>query len=112
MAGVPVLCSDACGSAVAVRASGMGGVFPAGDVRALQVLLKQVIDRGPINVEQRACLSKWAGCFASGAGADYLEDILAAVYSGTAIPMAPWQAPMLSDRKHRLALPGAGQIKT
>ncbi len=95
MAGVPAICSDACGSAAAVRASLVGGVFPAGDVEALGRLLRQVVLAGPLNSSERARLKTWGRVLSGDAGARYLRAILSAVYDGQERPDVPWEAPIL-----------------
>lgn len=92
MAGVPAICSDACGSSEAVKASGVGGVFPKGDVRALQNFLKQAMDKGPPTADERKRLAQWARCFGPEAGAAYITGILASVYEMGPRPNPPWQS--------------------
>ncbi len=92
MVGVPAICSDACGAAGVVRASGVGGVFPKGDVLALRAQLRRVFTQQPPGIEQRQALASWAHCLGSVAGARYLAAILDAVYHGAARPLPPWQA--------------------
>lgn len=93
MAGIPVICSDACGAAEAVRASGAGGVFPAGDHAALTSLLAQRIVQGRQPPASREALAAWARCLGAEAGADYLVRILAHAEEGAPRPHAPWQSP-------------------
>ena len=33
--GIPVICSDTCGSSVIVKASGFGGIFPSNNQKVL-----------------------------------------------------------------------------
>ena len=92
MAGTPAICSDACGAAGIAQASGVGGVFPAGNVEALAALLRQVIARGRQTPEGRATLANWACCLDATAGAKYLEEILLhkTDMTATARPALPW----------------------
>lgn len=92
MAGTPAICSDACGAAGAVRASGVGGVFATGDVAALTRLLARVIAQGAPSPEQRSRLAAWARCLGAEAGARYLDTILAHATSPETSPrpIAPW----------------------
>lgn len=90
MAGVPAICSDACGSAVAVLSSGEGGVFPSGNAAALSALLQQCVENGRPNAALRASLSRWASCLSGIAGATYLREVIGAVYEGRERPSAPW----------------------
>lgn len=92
MAGVPAICSDACGSAAAVHASGMGGVFPSRDLGALRFLLAQSMGAGPVDAACRTRLAEWACCLSSNAGAHYLDALMASVYMGQTRPPAPWDS--------------------
>lgn len=92
MAGVPALCSDACGAVTAVRASGVGGVFPKGDVAALRALLEQAFARGRPSQEARRRLSAWAQCLGAEAGAQYLRSIIDSIDCGGSKPTAPWES--------------------
>jgi glycosyltransferase involved in cell wall biosynthesis len=76
MAGTPVVCSDSCGAAGVVRASGRGGVFVSDTVESLVHELKQAIGLGQITENRRNELASWARCLDSDAGADYLLRIL------------------------------------
>ncbi len=90
MAGTPAICSDACGSAVAVGASGFGGIFPRGNLLALRELLSKQIDAGRISTEKRRKISDWAECLGSEAGARYLSNVINSIYNGTSRPRTPW----------------------
>jgi glycosyltransferase involved in cell wall biosynthesis len=90
MMGTPAICSDRCGVAVAVCASGAGGVFRAGDVDALTALLATAIAKGRQTYAQRAALAKWARCLGATAGASYLNAILCHNPAG-ARPLPPWE---------------------
>ena len=76
MVGTPVICSDSCGSADVVRASGFGGVFPASNVKELTILLNSMILKGPINILARERLSRWSSFLGARQGAKYLMSIL------------------------------------
>jgi glycosyltransferase involved in cell wall biosynthesis len=90
MAGVPVICSDACGSAGVVRVSSVGGVFPSGDVAGLRAQLRRLFEDPP-GVERRQSLARWSQCLGSEAGASYLMAILNTVYHGADRPLPPWE---------------------
>jgi glycosyltransferase involved in cell wall biosynthesis len=90
MVGTPAICSDACGSAGVVRASGIGGVFEAGDIRALTAQLRQMLDRGALTVDERSRLATWARALGASAGARYLSEILAYREGLGDRPQAPW----------------------
>ncbi len=98
MAGTPVICSDRCGAAGVVRASGCGGVFPSGNVAALAALLRRTMDSVPWTAERRAALSRWAQCLGAEAGAVYLMSVLAHARGGGPPPVPPWEACPLRPR--------------
>lgn len=91
MAGTPAICSDACGAAEAVLASGVGGVFPSGDRDALMALLVERIKLGPQQPAARTALARWGRSLGADAGARYLLDILAHHGEGAVRPMPPWR---------------------
>lgn len=91
ISGVPAICSDACGAAEAVVASGVGGVFPRGNVDALSGLLYQMVTNGPPSPERRTSISNWANSFCGDAGAKYLLDIIGSRYSDKPRPPPPWR---------------------
>ena len=90
MAGTPAICSDRCGAAGVVQASGRGGVFPAGDIEAMAALLRRRIDEGRPTVAGRASLARWARCLGAEAGADYLAAILRHTEAEGRTPPPPW----------------------
>lgn len=93
MAGVPAICSDACGSVAAIRASGVGGVFKTGSVQSLTQAIHSMLDAGPLPAADRAALAQWATCLSSAEGAQYLESISRYIYEGGSRPGPPWLAP-------------------
>ena len=83
--GVPAICSDRCGSAAAVRASGTGGISRWNDPAGLAVLLRQQVGRGPVTQSDRIALRQWAAAnLSASAGAERLEAILAGGVSADA----------------------------
>jgi len=90
MAGTPVICSEACGAAEVVQASGVGGVFPRNSGDELRVNLRRAIEFGPLNMEGRLRLASWASALGAEAGARYLLNILDCAASGGSRPMPPW----------------------
>lgn len=76
MVGTPVICSDACGVAGVVRASGVGGVFPVNNSAALHTLLDAQLTKGIVDYAARSSLKEWASCIGADAGAKYLQKIL------------------------------------
>lgn len=99
MVGTPAICSDACGAAGVVRASGCGGVFEKGDIAGLSVLLHHMIIQGRQTSDSRRKLAAWARCLGTHAGARYLDAILThqASIDATARPHAPWELKIESD---------------
>lgn len=91
MVGTPVVCSDACGVAGAVRASGTGGVFPVNDRALLRQLLADQLAHGSVSGPARSHLADWAIALGAAAGAVYLENILLSAVAGHDVhPDAPW----------------------
>ena len=90
MVGTPVVCSDACGASIAVRASGVGSVFPANHRPALRAALAEQIQSGKWSEHKRAQLSAWAACLNAGSGAEYLQKILNYDQLSSERPSAPW----------------------
>lgn len=90
IAGTPAICSDACGVADVVRASGKGGVFPAGDRDALEALLYQVIKAGSPSEVARQELAAWSAALTGDAGAAYLLKLLGGVELHDQPPSPPW----------------------
>jgi len=101
MLGTPAISSDRCGSAVAVRASGVGGVFPMGNIEVLSQLLETALTRGPVTSSERCVLAEWAKCLGAVQGADYLERILLAHAQNKPLPHAPWVVLPPFHRKFR-----------
>jgi hypothetical protein len=94
MVGTPVICSDACGVAGVVRASGTGGVFTVNDRAAFQKLLGAQCAKGIVDADARTSLKEWASCLGAGAGADYLIKILTSANDQPGRKAtAPWITP-------------------
>jgi hypothetical protein len=92
MVGTPAVCSDACGAAEVVFASGVGGVFPSGDRGALGGMLGDMVKRGRLSAGQRRELANWAQALGATAGAKYLLSILDHVNGEGARPSPPWRS--------------------
>lgn len=90
MLGTPAICSDACGSAGVVRASGVGGVFPNGDMDALTELLRSAMRGGRIDADRRESLSLWGRSLGAEAGASYLVEIFLHFELKLSRPSPPW----------------------
>lgn len=92
MVGTPAICSERCGAAGAVRASGSGGVFRSGDAEDLGRLLRREIAKGRQTPSRRAALADWAACLGGPAGARYLDAILRhARIRDEERPRPPWE---------------------
>lgn len=92
MVGTQAICSDACGAADVVVASGRGGVFRKGDRSGLAEELERVLTMGVVKDADRLSLAKWAGCLGAKAGARYLLDILDYDSGSGEKPVPPWDA--------------------
>jgi glycosyltransferase involved in cell wall biosynthesis len=90
MVGTPVVCSDRCGSAGVVRASGNGGVFRSGDLDALVCELRRAMSQGRLSVEERLRLAEWGQCLGARAGASYLRRVLDHADGCLERPAPPW----------------------
>ncbi len=91
MVGTPVICSDACGSAGVVTASGTGGVFSNRDRDALEQCLRQALTAGRVSHQVRTKLALWAQALGTEQGADYMLNLLQSVERGSPRPLPPWQ---------------------
>lgn len=90
----PVVCSDACGAADAVRTTKAGTVVEAGSVDALGKALMSWMSRGRTRPEYRRELQKWAAQrLGPDVGARYLLDIIGYVrkQGDGCRPVAPWR---------------------
>lgn len=103
MVGTPVICSDACGAAGVVQASGFGGVFPRDCGDELQARLEEQLQSGPIDMADRMRLASWATALGAEAGARYLINILDCAANGGSRPMPPWQNGDLKYERHSRA---------
>lgn len=92
MTGTPVVCSDACGAAGVVMASGFGGTFPRDQGEVLRSRLEKLLADGPISMDQRIKLATWATCLGAEAGARYLIELLDYEIRGGKHPLAPWES--------------------
>jgi len=90
MTGTPAICSDACGAAEVVRASGVGGVFRSGDLMSLVQALDAALAAGKPQEQDRLALANWARCLGASAGAEYLRAILQHPQGASLRPASPW----------------------
>ena len=89
MSGTPVICSNACGSSLAVKASGVGGVFLSNNIKSLSKILYKQYKTGKISEKKRQKIIRWAKCLNATSGAKYLERILSNYSAKTIYP--PWE---------------------
>lgn len=89
MSGTPVICSNACGSSIAVKASGVGGVFQSNNKKTLSKILYKQYKLGKISKNKRQEIIRWAKCLNATSGAKYLERILSNHSARKIYP--PWE---------------------
>jgi glycosyltransferase involved in cell wall biosynthesis len=97
MAGVPVVCSDACGAQDLLREVWRGEVFPSGSVSALRNILETRIAGGRLDAEARERIQRWSRCLEGDAGAAYILSVIQHVYEGGPRPVTPWMAESASE---------------
>jgi glycosyltransferase involved in cell wall biosynthesis len=90
IAGVPAICSDACGVAEVVKASNFGGVFQSGNVNELVKKIRIVLKKGPLEENEKYKLSSWSKKITSDVGADYLVKIINYINGSSERPTTPW----------------------
>jgi glycosyltransferase involved in cell wall biosynthesis len=108
MSGVPVVCSDRCGAADLICATGYGETFQARSAEDLARVLHKWTRRGRLTNSLRSEIRAWSKCIEGEAVARYLVEIVAHVDDGTERPTAPWlrkrsTAYIRSDNNERLA---------
>ena len=74
--GIPVICSDTCGSSVIVKASGFGGIFPSNNEKVLAKMLHKQYKNGKLSKNIKQKIASWARCLGAKSGAEYLDQIL------------------------------------
>lgn len=99
LVGTPAICTDHCGAAIAVRQSGLGGVYPVGDVNKLTLLLSSIVASGALSEGRRQDLRRWASCLTVEAGAAYLEEVLSNGRHSSYLPNAPCGVSVSSVRR-------------
>lgn len=90
MQGVPVVCSDMCGSKDLLAEAWRGGVFRSGCARSLTRELNLRVQSGPIPDQQREKLRTWSRRLYGERIAEYFVSILAHLYSDGTRPEPPW----------------------
>ncbi len=90
MAGIPVICTDYCGSSDLLRDQWRGEVVPRNDIDSLAMALKRRIDDGPVTPTVRNRIKTWAKCLEGDSIAAYLISIIKHVYFKGPRPLPPW----------------------
>lgn len=97
MQGVPVLCSDRCGSRDLLSEGWRGGVFKADSVKGLAAMLSTWIGRGKRTAGVSERIRTWSLRIQSEAVADYFAEVIGHIYQGRPRPVAPWLKHKLYD---------------
>lgn len=90
MSGVPVICSDHCGAADLVRASGFGETVQARSAEDLATVLDRRIRNGRLPESHRSEIQAWSKCIEGEAAARYLIKVIEHIDEGKDAPVAPW----------------------
>ena len=90
MEGVPVVCSDLCGSADLLGNLERGETFPAGSVTGLRDVLSKRITQGKRTAELTNKIKEWSRNIRGEIAADYLLDVIEASIYGKPKPVTPW----------------------
>ncbi|WP_416137213.1 glycosyltransferase [Halomonas sp. HK25] len=90
MVGTPVICSDHCGAAGVVQASGVGASFSSGSKESLHHELEKILSEGKRSVVERARLARWATSLEAKVGANYLLELLNYKVSAEESLLPPW----------------------
>lgn len=90
MQGVPVVCSDCCGSADLLVDSQRGSVVKAGSVSSLREALAYWINRGGCTPEESEQIQAWSRCISGQSAANYLLDIIENSHAEKSPPVVPW----------------------
>jgi glycosyltransferase involved in cell wall biosynthesis len=76
MVGIPVICSNACGSSIVVKASGVGGIFLCNNQKSLTRILIKQYKECTFYIKKKKRIIRWAKCLDANSGAKYLDSIL------------------------------------
>ncbi|OGR15112.1 MAG: hypothetical protein A2341_06375 [Deltaproteobacteria bacterium RIFOXYB12_FULL_58_9] len=94
LAGIPVVASDAAGSADLIAAPWLGSVFRAGCVDSLAAAIHRHVSEGPPTTHLRMKIRSWAKNATGGdAAAEYFQAVIRHVRDGQPRPTAPWACP-------------------
>ena len=102
MTGTPVICSDACGSSIVVKASKVGGIFSSNNQKNLANILYKQYKAGKICDRERQKIARWAKCLGARSGAKYLDQILN--NKDNNFINEPWKK-KLNEKKEKNSLP-------
>lgn len=94
LCGVPVICSDRCGSSDLLRESWRGQVFASGSVDALAESLRGWIARGKRTAASVHKLRTWSNRIEGRSAADYMLAVFDHVYARGSRPTPPWYQPV------------------
>ena len=89
MVGTPVICSNACGASITVKASGVGSIFPVDNKKALINSLRNQYKKKKLNFKKRKQIAEWAKCLGASSGAEYLELLITNAKKN--LLKAPWK---------------------
>jgi len=92
MRGVPVICTNQCGSADLLGSPERGTVVKARSVESLRTAMESWIEKGHVGPENRTRIRKWSQCIKAGTAADYLLRTInhCEAVEGKPRPRAPW----------------------
>ncbi|MES1228257.1 MAG: hypothetical protein ABUL72_06260, partial [Armatimonadota bacterium] len=88
--GIPVVCTDRCGSLDFMTRESLGTVCKAGDAQALADAMLPWVRRGVLSNESRCATHEWAlDSISPEVGARYFTDLVKFAY-GASRPARPW----------------------
>jgi glycosyltransferase involved in cell wall biosynthesis len=93
--GVPVICSDTCGSSCLVNAtSNRGEIFKSGDLNSLTICLHKWIMKGKLEIKTRNEIISWTSCIQPQNVAQYFLEIMDSVYNQdySERPVSIWES--------------------
>ena len=91
MRGVPVICSDNCGSSDLLAESWLGEAFAAGSVPSLKAALRRWISRGRRTPEETEKIRAWSRRIEGDVAARYLLQAIRCALFQEPRPSPPWQ---------------------
>ncbi len=88
--GVPVVCTDYCGSADLLAADWRGTVVRSGTIEDLRTALQRWVYRGRRTAADRRRIATWSARIRPRCSAEYILKVIRSVQHGGARPAAPW----------------------